>query len=312
MSGKPAISGQESTDLVPLTELKQDYKGFDGGLYGNGSNQPPAAHAEAAQAAANSIQPLDSTGQAAAGGKIILLSMGMSNTTAEFSRFKQIADADPDKSPSLLIVDGAQGGKDAAAWTNNATGPGKVGNPVWDEADRRIKAAGGTPEQVQVIWIKQALAGPARYGEFPEHAKTLQKDVATTLGIALARYPNLKLAYLSSRIYAGYAVTHLNPEPYAYEGAFAMRWVIQDQIAGNPALNYDPSVGPVKAPVALWGPYLWTNGVKGREADDVVFEASDLGNDGTHPSSTGRQKVADMLLHFFKTSPMSKGWFLAP
>ena len=34
--------------------------------------------------------------------------------------------------------------------------------------------------------------------------------------------------------------TGLNPEPYAYEEAFTMRWLIQDQIAGKPELNYDP------------------------------------------------------------------------
>ncbi len=34
------------------------------------------------------------------------------------------------------------------------------------------------------------------------------------------RFPNLRIAYLSSRIYAGYAKSALNPEPYAYESGF--------------------------------------------------------------------------------------------
>ena len=33
--------------------------------------------------------------------------------------------------------------------------------------------------------------------------------------------------------------------------------------------------------------------------------------DGTHPSERGRQKVASQLMQFFKTSPSSRGWFLA-
>lgn len=309
MSGKPAISGQESTGLVPLSQLKGDqkYKGFDGGLYGAGSNQPPEAHAKAAREAAAQMVPLDAAGKPSTDGKIVLMSIGMSNTTGEFSRFKQVADADADKSPKLLIVDGAQGGKDAAAWANVSNG---ITNGTWEEADRRIKSAGATPQQVQVIWIKQALAGPSRLGDFPAHAQALQKDVETIVTVAKARYPNLRLAYLSSRIYAGYAVTMLNPEPYAYEGAFSMRWVIEDQMKGEPKLNYDPAKGEVKAPVVLWGPYLWADGTKGREGDDLIWKHEDLGGDGTHPSPSGREKVTQLLLKFFKTDATAKGWFV--
>ena len=53
-----------------------------------------------------------------ADGKIGLLSVGMSNTTQEYSRFKQIADADPAKSRQVVIVDGAQGGETAMRWAD--------------------------------------------------------------------------------------------------------------------------------------------------------------------------------------------------
>ena len=301
---------KDSTGLVPLTQMKggEKYKGFEGGLYGGGRNEPPEAQAKAAAAAAAQIAPLDANGKPSADGRVVLLALGMSNTTQEFSRFKQIADADPDKSPKLVIVDGAQGGKDAAAWTNVDD---KGTNGVWEEADRRLKAAGVTPRQVQAVWIKQALIQQGRHGEFPAHAKVLQKELESTLRLAKARYPNLRLAYLSSRIYAGYASTPLNPEPYAYEGAFAVRRVIEDQVNGEPGLNHDPAKGEVKAPVALWGPYLWADGVKGRAGDDLVYRREDLAGDGTHPSPSGRQKVAELLLKFFKTDPTAKVWFLS-
>ena len=60
------------------------------------------------------------------------------------------------------------------------------------------------------------------------------------------QFPNLRIAYLSSRIYAGYARTHLNPEPYAYESAFVVRWLIQDQIKGE-------SLGRSKSPLSALG-----------------------------------------------------------
>lgn len=294
--GQPPQAGKESVGLTPLSDLAggQKYKEMDGGLYGGGKNEPPEAQAKLAQAAAAKIAPLNAQGEPADDGRIVLLAIGMSNTTQEFSKFKELADAAPDKSPKLVIVDGAQGGKDAPAWVN--------AEAVWAEADRRIKAAGVTPQQVEVVWLKQALIGPGRRGEFPAHARELQRDIETILAMAKTRYPNLRLAYLSSRIYAGYAVTQLNPEPYAYESAFSVRWVIEDQMKGKADLN--------NAPVVLWGPYLWADGTKGRQAGDLVWKREDLGGDGTHPRQSGRQKVAELLLKFFKADPYAKSWFL--
>ena len=125
--------------------------------------------------------------------------------------------------------------------------------------------------------------------------------MVTILRKARERFPNLRIAYISSRIYAGYASTPLNPEPYAYESAFVVRWLIQDQIKGNRM---------PKLPVLLWGPYLWADGEKGRKIDDLVWKPEDLGPDGTHPSDSGRRKVAELLLRFVKTDPTAKVWFV--
>ena len=88
----------------------------------------------------------------------------------------------------------------------------------------------------------------------------------------------------------------MNPEPYAYESAFAVRWLIQDQIAAQQELNFDPSRGTVKAPLLLWGPYLWADGTTPRQPDKLSYKREDLAGDGTHPSTSGREKVAKLLL----------------
>ncbi len=80
-------------------------------------------------------------------------------------------------------------------------------------------------------------------------------------------FQNLQIVYLSSRIYAGYATNRLNPEPYAYESAFAVRWLIRDQMKGNDDLNFEPAKGTVVAPLILWGPYLWADGIAPRKSD---------------------------------------------
>jgi hypothetical protein len=50
-------------------------------------------------------------------------------------------------------------------------------------------------------------------GHTPEHAEELIGHIRQSLQIARRKFPNLRVAYLSSRIYAGYATTGLNPEP---------------------------------------------------------------------------------------------------
>lgn len=288
--------------ITALTELgAEKYKGEDGGLYGGGKNEPPPAHLAAAQREAAKIQPLDADGQPAKDGKVVLLSVGMSNTTQSFSRFKQQADRDAAKSPSLVIVDGAQGGQTGMRWADPKT-------PLWAEVDNRLQRAGVSAKQVQVVWMKQAEAGPANLGEFPRHALVLKTNLVTSLHNLKAKFPNLRVAYLSSRTYGGYATTQLNPEPYAFETAFAPRWLIQDQIAGKPELNFDAARGPVKSPVLLWGPYLWADGATPRKADGFLYQKDDFSGDGTHPTSSGQQKVADLLLKFFKSEPTAK-WF---
>src|SRR5262249_1988057 len=117
----------------------------------------------------------------------------------------------------------------------------------------------------------------------------------------------------SNRIYAGYATTGLNPEPYAYESSFACRWAIQAQIKGDPLLNFDPAKGAVMAPALLWGPYLWADGIKPRQGDGMVWLLDDLvDRDRTHPSDSGREKVANLLLDFVHKNPLASSWYLRP
>ena len=174
--------------------------------------------------------------------------------------------------------------------------------------DERLSAAGVTRAQVQAAWIKEADAGPTQ--GFPAYARKLQGELQRIVQLMRPRFPNLKLVYLSSRTFGGYARTPLNPEPYAYESGFAVKWLIEQQLRGEPDLNNSPARGPVKAPWLSWGPYLWANGLKKR-ADGLFYAESDFGGDGTHPSASGRRKVAEQLRAFFNTDPTTRTWFLA-
>src|SRR5436190_2540097 len=229
---RQSAGGNDKIGQKPLTEMSASdrYKGQDGGLYGGGRNEPPEAQRQAVETALKAITPLDAAGQPAANGIVGFVSISMSNATQEFSLFKRLADEDPAKRKNVLIVDCAQGGQAMAEWVDPQARP-------WQEASRRIAAANLAPAQVQVAWVK--LANKAPRGDLEEHGHKLESDTAAVIRNAKTKFPNLRVAYMSSRIYGGYATTPLNPEPYAYESGFVVRWLIQSQMKGDQTLNDD-------------------------------------------------------------------------
>ncbi|MBP8261830.1 MAG: hypothetical protein KA118_19430 [Verrucomicrobia bacterium] len=294
--GRPANQRPAPARLTPLADMSASdrYEGEDGGLYGGGRNTPPDAHRRAAEAELAKIRPLDAEGEPGENGVVGFIAISMSNATQEFSRFKQVADHSPLKSPRVMIVDCAQGGQAMAEWAPPDARP-------WEEARRRLGAARLSVRQVQAAWIKLANKGPT--GTIEEHGRKLERDTLAVLHNAKALFPNLRIAYLGSRIYGGYAIGALNPEPYAYESAFAARGLIQRQMRGDAELALD------RSPLLLWGPYLWAEGIQGRKTDSLVWDRADFGPDGVHPSDSGRQKVAQLLLDFFATDPLARPWF---
>jgi hypothetical protein len=65
----------------------------------------------------------------------------------------------------------------------------------------------------------------------------------------------------------------------------------------------------IPEPVLLWGPYLWADGIKGRKIDNVIWKRPDLAKDGTHPSPSGQDIVARLLLQFLENDPTAQPWF---
>ena len=283
-----------SVGLTPLNEPgTSPYPGTLLGLYPVGSNTIPGGHLTAGLALASSVTPLNSSGLPDATGRYALISVGMSNTTQEFQAFLALA---PSTNPRLAIVDGAQGGQTASDWAN-------PGCPCWTQLDNRIRQAGLTNAQVVAAWVKLANGQPT--GAWPSATLQLKNDTVAVMRALATRFPNLHVAYLSSRIYAGYATSTLNPEPYAYQSGFAVRWVIEDQLSGLLPFTGASRVAPWMA----WGPYLWADGLTPR-GDGLTWACSEFAADGTHPGASGRQKVALRLLDFFRTDPTARPWFV--
>lgn len=305
-----------SVGLPPLTDLALDeFQGSQGGLYPGGKNYRPLMHESAGRVLAERIAPRDHSGAIdLVDGKIAFISVGMSNTRSEFGRWVLQAAADPAINDQLVFINGAKAGKAALSWID-------PDGQVWADLDGTLSAAGLSPLQVQVGWVK--LAEPSFRGPltFPERPVYLQQLLHQIVRIARSRYPNLELLFLSSRIYGGYATTDLSPEPYAFYGGFAVKWLIEAQIDGDPELNFNPLAGPVEAPWLAWGTYLWADGLGPDDApggipgrlDGLEYFCEDLReDDGTHPSEAGQVKVADQLMYFFKTDSVTNSWFRPP
>jgi len=294
-----------STPIVALNDLGTGtYQGSEGGLYTNGTNVRPAGHDSDGVGIASGIGPLDSNGNPDPNGKMVLMAIGESTAQQEFSRFLPIGNADPTKNPALVLVNGAQGGATPKNFTSTTSN-------YWATVmNDYLPQNGVTAQQVVAIWMEDT-DGIAS-GTFPSDMTTLQSEYETMMQTMLKLFPNLKLVYFSSRVYGGYSNgvgSPDNPEPWAYEVGFAVKWAIQDQLNGKSSLNYDPSKGAVVAPWMSWGPYYWANGMLGRN-DGTEWDCEDFSPDGTHPSSTfGQLKVATALLNFLRTDDTTTPWY---
>lgn len=298
---------QTSVGYIPMNDLGTGISpetGLMGGLYPNGFNFPPLAHREAGLSFSSQVQCLDTNGNAdEENGKIVWMSIGVSNTTQETQQFIPLANAFPGKNPKLILVDGALGSHP----------PQVISLPsdpeyteYWDTISARLATAGVTSNQVQVIWFK--AANPAESAPIQAYHDSLVVQYKRIMNEIKTRFPNVKLCYMASRSYAGYASTPHNPEPYAYWTGWAVKRVIEDQINGDAQLQYS---GPgANAPWLAYGIYLWADGTTPRN-DGLVWNCpTDFESDGTHVSLIGEQKVANLLLNFFSSNPTSAPWFM--
>ena len=296
--------------LVPLTDLGLNlYQGFPGGLYPNGMNEIPMPHWQAGRDLANQLLPLDQNGQPdLENGCIGFAALGLSNTRLEFEAVKQLVPADPEISSRVVFANGAIGGRTVSLWAN-------PDDEVWDNFVTRIQTDGLEPAQLQIVWLKLAERAPDLSGDFVTDRLRVRDDLAATLRNLKAKFPSVKMVFLSCRTYAGYSDTLLSPEPFAYENGFSVQWVIGSQIAGD--ADYAFTGEPAPMPWIAWGPYLWANGLGPDEimgglpgrSDGLEYECSDFRDDGTHPSEPqGVNKIGALLVEHWKQESLNSFW----
>jgi hypothetical protein len=231
------------------------------------------------------------------------LTIGQSTTRLFYRPFAASTSARPDRNPRLRLVGAAQDGVVLGQWAFR--------EEPWTEAREWVAASGLTPAQVQVLWIEVAEIRTWRFGDLPSRMSRISDEIGQVMRRASRVFPNLEIAFLTSRPYGGYSNPRLDPEPYAYDSGFAVRTAIHRQIMGEPGFSTLRGRGsPGRLPVMLWGPYYWADGPK-PSTNGLSWLPQDF-FDGLHPSWYGAEKGARVMSDFFANDPFARHWFLAP
>jgi hypothetical protein len=298
----------DSTGLIPLVDLKTGYYlgVYQGGLYPNGKNVPPGGHLKKGLKIAKAIKPLDSLGNINyETGKIVIAGFGGSTTGEPWNHLITIANGDPEINPCIKLVNATNAGEGMESMN--------VDHPdYWDYIeDNRLTPKGVTPEQIQIAWLFNGSRADTIF-DMPAYRDSIERKVQLALAAMLIEYPNLKLVYVGSPYYAGYADPTYEMyksihEPGSYRCAFGFKAAVEKQINGDPLYKYsDP--GKI-VPYITWGPYLWTDGIKPRNYDSLYWDCeADFRADGGgfHLNGEGKDKLAELLNDFFKTDTLSE------
>lgn len=284
------------TGLLPLTDLgAATYLGFQGGLYPNGMNRPPDAHYGAGRRLARQIADIKAAGQ-----PVAFAGLGFSGALRTWTSFTDLHAAHPHTDKAVKLVNACKAGANADILMD----PTK---PYWtSHVPAALAAASVAAQDVRVVWIQTGMPPPA--GAFPGHAQALQSMVAAIATNVKVQFPNCLIAYLTSGHYHGYADTP-NLEPYGtYEQGFAIKWAIEQQIAGDTALKFH-GAGTV-APWLAWAGYPWCDGASQRGDGLTMVCPDDFASDGQHPNQTGAAKLGAVLFNDLLDDWTAKEWML--
>jgi hypothetical protein len=309
--GQPGGAPRFDPAGLELFTAGKPYLGeYETGLYPGGVNEMPAEHRRAGERVAAGIRPLDAEGKPSENGWIAGLIFGHSNARQYFMAIQDDWLANRDAlHPRLEILN-------AATAAQQLPEIRRLEGVVWDRADRLLRQPGYrrkpmfadeplTRRQVQVLFLHttfNSAGSPTGQGppppKFPDSMRKMQEDMAAVLEHCVNIYPNLRIAYLTCdglRHYTGM-------EPHVWREAFALKWLIESQIRGEPGTEFEDRPGrPRRLPYLCWGPYIWDNAW-----DRSYF------TDGVHPAPKALEIVAAKYREHLRTDSIARPWMFRP
>jgi len=282
--------------LQPFSEGKRYRDEFETGLYPGGTNEMPPTHRQAGERIAGTIGPLDADGAVDdQSGRILALVLGHSNCSMYFRALqRQLVQQREKMHPRFELINAAVGGQQLPEIVGLQGG-------VWDRVQSLLDGRPGySARQVQVLFLHTTYHGagnPRRAPPrpFPDVMRNMQRDLDKVLAYCVERFPNLKIAYLTCdgfRHFTGF-------EPHVYQEAFALKWLIESQLAGEPSTQFE---GPDRRlPWLTWGPYIWDN-----TWDRSYF------TDGVHPVPKALDIFVDKYWQHLSHDSVARPWLFAP
>ncbi len=299
--------GKANPGLIPLNEAGNwNYRGYTGGLYGQGKNYRSGSHLSDGLAFASQVAPRDTAGNLSSNGKIVMIGVGASNPRTEFDAFMRFADTFQNINPKLFFVNTCIGGQGIQKMKD-------LSDNYWKSAAKEMDSLGVGFRQVQAAWIETDNTADGDT-VFPRAALSLTDEYRELLQTLKALYPNLKICYFAGRAYSGWAEPQqggvgkglLAPRDY-YQG-WATRFLIEKQISREAGF-ISSGTGAV-IPFSTWANYSYTDGSKTRSDGFSVDCNTDIGADGLHLTGAGEMKIGEQMFRYFQTDTTSKGWFL--
>ena len=198
------------------------------------------------------------------------------------------------KQPGLRLFNGALGQHDLSAWDSPS-------DSAFDTVATRLNNRGLSEQQVQVAWLDAVSIRPSvsLAGGSGSDAYTIARRLGDAIRALRVRYPNLRLVYLGSPTYRGYSQpSSVNPEPYGYETALGVQWVVRAAETQRETGVVDQLTGDLSGVWVGWGPYIWTDGATPR-SDGFYLLKSMLNPDGVHPNASGITWIVNQQLFPF-------------
>lgn len=293
--------------FVPLTDLAgKTYRGYNGGLYANGSNERPNTHHHEILQQIAKIKPLNAQGQADTKGKIVMIGVGASNPRTEFESFKKKALDLKQLNPQLAFINTCIGGQGVQKMND-------PGDNYWQSASNTLKNSGLSDKQVQLAWVE---TDNTQTGDtlFPRAPLQLMEDYRLLLEVLHDKYPNLQVVYFSARAFSGFATPVPGGVgkgllfPRDYLSGWAVKWLIENAALQKPGFVTEGSNANI--PHVTWGSYHWSNGNLPRGDGFVLDCQTDVGEDGLHLTAKGEDKIGQLMLDYFLNDPVSQLWLL--
>jgi hypothetical protein len=286
--------GFDPTTAPPFTDGRPYLGQFETGLYPGASNEMPAEHRAAGERMAEMIQPLDVEGRPDANrGRILGLSLGHSNAKMYFDALQAaLRDRASELHPRFEFLNAAIGGQMLPQLL-------ALGGPVWSKARELTSQSGYSATQVQVVFLHTTYPGAVNAFKvppphFPQTMRQMARDLGRVLEHVVRQYPNTRIAYLTSdglRHHTGY-------EPHVWMEAFAVKWLIEDQIRGAAGTAYEGEQR--RLPWLTWGPYIW----------DARWDRSYF-TDGVHPAPKALSVFVDRYVAHLTTDSAARPWLRA-